>query len=83
MNEAVETFWFVVVAIGALILGLAIAYGLIRYTRRDRRKDAVTEASTKALYDSIDSGQLGESSDAPSDRPTEVKEGRKVPNYGR
>ncbi|RAK60954.1 hypothetical protein DJ021_14615 [Phenylobacterium hankyongense] len=40
--------------IGVLVLGVAIAYGLARYATRDRREDAVTEASTAALYDQIE-----------------------------
>lgn len=39
---------------GMVILGLAIAYGLYRYSTRDKRLDPVTEASTAALYDTIE-----------------------------
>jgi hypothetical protein len=39
---------------GIVILGLALAYGLYRYSTRDKRLDPVTEASTAALYDSIE-----------------------------
>lgn len=39
---------------GVVVLGVAIAYGLARSATRDRRKDAVTEASTAALYDQIE-----------------------------
>jgi hypothetical protein len=39
---------------GIVILGLAIAYGLYRYSTRDKRLDPVTEATTAALYDSIE-----------------------------
>ena len=39
---------------GVVILGLAIAYGLYRYSTRDKRLDPVTEATTAALYDTIE-----------------------------
>jgi hypothetical protein len=39
---------------GVVVLGLAIAYGLYRYSTRDRSMDAVTEASTHALYDMVE-----------------------------
>ena len=35
-------------------LGLVIAYGAWQYHTRDRRKDALTEQATKALYDSYE-----------------------------
>jgi hypothetical protein len=46
--------WGLMNFVGPVILGLALAYGLYRYATRDRRKDAVTEASTAALYDTIE-----------------------------
>jgi hypothetical protein len=39
---------------GMVILGLAIAYGLYRYSTRDKRLDPVTEASTARLYDIVE-----------------------------
>jgi hypothetical protein len=39
---------------GMVILGLALAYGMYRYTTRDKRMDPVTEASTAALYNNIE-----------------------------
>ena len=44
----------VVYIVGAVVLGLVIAYGAWQYHTRDKRKDAVTEASTRALYDSYE-----------------------------
>jgi hypothetical protein len=49
--------WGLMNFIGVAILGLALAYGAYRYATRDRRIDPVTEASTAALYDSIETGQ--------------------------
>lgn len=44
--------WMLINFIGGLvILGLAIAYGSYRYSTRDKRKDAMTEAATHATYD--------------------------------
>jgi hypothetical protein len=40
---------------GLIVLGLAIAYGSYRYASRDKRRDPMTEASTAALYDTIES----------------------------
>jgi hypothetical protein len=46
--------WGLMNFVGPAILGLVLAYGLFRYATRDRRKDAATEASTAALYDTIE-----------------------------
>lgn len=40
--------------VGVVVLGLAMAYAAFRYMGRDKRKDPITEASTAALYDSIE-----------------------------
>jgi hypothetical protein len=37
--------------IGAVILGLALAWGLYQNSRRDRRQDARTDAVTRDLYE--------------------------------
>ena len=42
--------WELLFALGAVLLGLAIAYGLFRYSRRDRRNDAVTEQAPREEY---------------------------------
>lgn len=39
---------------GMVILGLAIAYGLYRYSTRNKALDPVTEASTAKLYDIVE-----------------------------
>jgi hypothetical protein len=49
--------WGLMNFVGVAILGLALAYGAYRYATRNRRNDPVTEASTAALYDSIESGE--------------------------
>jgi hypothetical protein len=36
---------------GVVVLGGALAYGLYRYSSRDKGRDAATEAATHALYD--------------------------------
>lgn len=36
---------------GAILLGLALAYGMLQNSRRDRRNDKLTEAATRDLYD--------------------------------
>jgi hypothetical protein len=50
---------------GVVILGLALAYGLYRYSTRDRMMDPVTEVTTKALYDRIERDGDDESSLSP------------------
>ncbi|MDO8411110.1 MAG: hypothetical protein Q7S93_13735 [Phenylobacterium sp.] len=42
--------WELLYPVGAALLGLAIVFGLLRYYRRDRRNDAVTEAATREEY---------------------------------
>jgi hypothetical protein len=57
--------WGLMNFVGVIILGLAIAYGMFRYVTRDKRKDAITEASTHALYDRADNVDRHESSLSP------------------
>jgi hypothetical protein len=66
---------------GFIVLGLALAYALIRNARRDRGKDAVTEAATRELYDKSVSGEAARDN-APGDRLEDVKSGERVPRYG-
>lgn len=42
--------WVLIVAIGTLILGLAIAYGVMRNSRRTPREKAISEAGAHDLY---------------------------------
>ncbi|HEX2558643.1 hypothetical protein [Phenylobacterium sp.] len=44
-------FWMMVTVIGVALLGAAIAWGMARNARRDRSKDALTEAATRQQYD--------------------------------
>lgn len=53
--------------VGVVVLGIAIAYGAARWATRDRSKDPLTEASTAALYNSIERG--GDHPDRDSYRP--------------
>jgi hypothetical protein len=46
--------FFVITVLGVIVLGIAIAYGAARWATRDRRADPMTEASTAALYNSIE-----------------------------
>ena len=46
--------WFLMDVAGVVILGLALAWGMARWSMRDRRLDPVTEASTAALYDMVE-----------------------------
>ena len=66
---------------GAIVLGLVLAYGLIQNARRDKRKDAVTEAATHELYDQARSDDPARDN-PPDNRPEAVKAGEAVPRYG-
>jgi hypothetical protein len=46
--------WAMINLVGVAILGAAMAYGAYRYATRDRGKDAMSEASTAALYDIVE-----------------------------
>ena len=43
-------FWLAVTVIGVALLGAAMAWGAAYNARRDRRKDALTEAATRDWY---------------------------------
>lgn len=60
--------WFFAVVGGTLILGIAIAYGFIQYHRRDKSKDALTEAATRAVYHQ--EGERDEAEAAAATRPS-------------
>jgi hypothetical protein len=45
--------------IGVVALGAAIAWGAARWATRDKRLDPMTEASTAALYNSIERSDSG------------------------
>ena len=61
--------WFLTVVGGALVLGLAIAYGFIQYYRRDRSKDAMTEAATAAQYHTDGTFDRAENTHPPRNLP--------------
>lgn len=46
--------WALMNMVGATILGLALAYGALRYFTRDKRMDPVTEAATRQEYDILE-----------------------------
>jgi hypothetical protein len=46
--------WALWVALGTVILGLVIAYGMLRTARRTRAEKAVTEAGTRRIYQEED-----------------------------
>jgi hypothetical protein len=46
--------WMLINFVGVIVLGGALAFGAYRYATRDKRKDPMTEASTAALYDTIE-----------------------------
>lgn len=62
--------FFLLTVLGVIALGIAIAYGAARWATRDRRMDPVTEASTAALYDSIEIGRRGGGSSSAPRRPS-------------
>lgn len=46
--------WGLQTVIGVAVLGVALAYGMMRYATRDKRKDPMTEVATAQLYDTIE-----------------------------
>lgn len=50
MNFTPEMLW----GVGALLLLVALIYGMIQYRTRNRANDPVSEKATKALYDDPD-----------------------------
>lgn len=47
MDFQAETLW----GVGAVLLLLALIYGVIQYRTRNRANDPVTDKAAKALYD--------------------------------
>ncbi len=62
--------WELLYAVGAALLGAAIIFGLVRYYRRDRRNDAVTEAATHEEYQHPDRYDRSEDAFRDKARPT-------------
>lgn len=50
MDFQAEMLW----GVGALLLLVALIYGVIQYRTRNRANDPVSERATKALYDDMD-----------------------------
>jgi hypothetical protein len=44
-------FWMMVTVIGVALLGAVLAWGAARNAKRDKRKDALTQAATREQYD--------------------------------
>lgn len=51
MFETIGIGWEIAYILGAIALAAGIAYGLIQYYSRDKRKDAITEEATRMEYD--------------------------------
>jgi type II secretory pathway pseudopilin PulG len=56
------------VAIGVVVLGAALAFGLLRNSRRDRRMDAATEDATREVYQNYEAARR-----APDSAPDVLK----------
>lgn len=48
-----EYLWLFVVVGGPILLGAALAYATIRYLRRDKRLDAMSERSARKVREDI------------------------------
>ncbi|MFC3069513.1 hypothetical protein [Phenylobacterium soli] len=46
--------WLLMEVVGVVVLAAGMAWGAMRWATRDKRLDATTEASTAALYDSVE-----------------------------
>ena len=67
--------WFMTTVVGVAVLGIAMAYGAVRYSTRDKSKDPMTERATAALYDTIaDQGGEDLTSRSPEARSTEERD---------
>lgn len=51
-----SAMWLTVTVIGVALLGAFLAWGAAYNARRDRRKDALTEAATREQYDHPNAG---------------------------
>ncbi|WP_181706333.1 hypothetical protein [Chthonobacter rhizosphaerae] len=50
--EGYSVLWLLMTAGGALVLGIAIAWGISKSRRRSRGEAAITEAGSRRIYDS-------------------------------
>lgn len=44
-------FWAMATVFGVIVLGAVIAWGMMRNASRDRRRDALTEAGARQVYE--------------------------------
>lgn len=56
MEQGYDILWFVAVVIGTAVLGLLIAYGMMRNRARTRAERLETERATRELYERQDPG---------------------------
>lgn len=54
-----DVLWFVAIVIGTVLLGAAIAYGIMRARTRTRGEAVASEAETRRIYKSEDPGYRG------------------------
>lgn len=52
--ESGPFFWLILLTLGVIILGVAMAYGLYRSQQRSRAEKALTEAATHEEYERED-----------------------------
>ena len=76
--QSLGEMWSLVVVGGFVVLGAAMAWGLMRMSRRDKGKDGMTEAATRQLYDETDSNDPAKSV-SPDSRPQAVRDGERLP----
>jgi hypothetical protein len=62
------TLWFLAVLGGITVLGLAFAYGVAQFNRRDRRLDPLRDQVTRQNYAADD--REAEAAEGVPDRPT-------------
>jgi HAMP domain-containing protein len=55
--------WETLYLIGAVLLGLGLAWGLFANSRRNRRNDPLTDAATRANYDNASVDESRETTD--------------------
>ena len=75
--------WLVIDVIGVVLLGLALAWGMARWAWRNKTKDPMTEAATRAEYDLIEAhGGDEEITRSPEARRPEERDAYRAINPG-